>query len=38
MKQQDSETPVSTMAEVFAGLNLFEEEAPKKAKTTKKAK
>lgn len=38
MKQQDSETPVSTMADVFAGLNLFEEETPKKAKTTKKTK
>ena len=39
MKQQDSETPVSTMGDLFAGLNLFEEEAPKAAKkATKKTK
>ena len=35
MKQQDSETPVATMGDVFSGLNLFEEEAPKKSKNTK---
>lgn len=37
MKQQDEDTPVSTMADVFAGLDLFEEAAPKK-KATKKTK
>lgn len=31
MKQQDDDTPVSTMGDVFAGLNLFDEEAPKKS-------
>lgn len=38
MKQQDEDTPVSTMGDIFAGLNLFEEEETPKKKATKKTK